>query len=135
MMLQVSESAGLIKIDSPMRPGLRVVLGLVGLLPLLAPYELIFRVDWDDYLNPFFFVAAAVSLGAMAVSSFFFFAAVAGLSTRMVFDTTRSTFSHSATSPFRRLRTRSYPLSAVDRLRSSRTHDGSRKELPTCRSG
>jgi hypothetical protein len=102
-----------LEVRSPMRNGMRVVFALLGFIPLLAPYELLVRVDWQNYLNPFFLLAALISLGAMALSGFLFFAAVAGLSSLMVFDRMTSTFVHSAWAPVVRRTRREYPLSAV----------------------
>jgi hypothetical protein len=102
-----------LEVRSPMRTGMRVVFALLGLVPLLAPYELLVRIDWQGYLNPFFAFAAVVSLGAMAVSAFLFSAAVAGLSSVMTFDRGTSTFTHTFWAPVVRRIRRGYPLSAV----------------------
>jgi hypothetical protein len=92
---------------------MRVVFALLGLVPLLAPYELIVRIDWQSYLNPFFAFAAVISLGAMVVSAFLFFAAVAGLNSVMTFDRGTSTFTHTFWAPVVRRTRRDHPLSAV----------------------
>lgn len=96
-----------------MRPGLRILLMLLGVFPLIAPYELLVRIDWQDYVHPFFLLAALVSAGAVAVSLFFFVAALAGISSQLVFDGTDSTFTYSFESPVVRRNSRVYPLSAV----------------------
>lgn len=83
-----------------MRPGLRVVLALLALFPLLAPYELLLRVDWQQYMHPAFFFAALISAGALALSAILLFAAIAGVSTAMVFDKRTATFTYSVRSPF-----------------------------------
>lgn len=49
-----------------MRFGARVLLASLGFVPLLAPYELLIRVDWEHYANPFFFLATFISTGAAA---------------------------------------------------------------------
>lgn len=100
-------------IRSPMRPGMRVLLAILSLVPLLAPYELIVKVEWESYLHPFFLLAAFISLGAIALSAFFLFAAVAGLSSRMVFDTGVGTFVYSSHAPIVRPTLREYPLGAI----------------------
>jgi len=75
-----------LEVRSPMRVGMRVVFALVGLFPLVAPYQLLVRTAWTTYLHPFFALAAVISLGALALSAFLFFAAVAAMSSGMVFD-------------------------------------------------
>lgn len=113
-MPELVEYTGRIEILSPMRPGMRVVLGLMGFFPLIAPYELIVRVGWESYANVFFAFAAFVSVGAMAVSGFLFFAAVAGLSSRLVFDAENGTLAYSAAAPVVPLRTVVYPMSDIE---------------------
>lgn len=96
-----------------MRPGTRILFALLSLIPLMAPYELMVRIKWTDYWHPFFLFAAIVAAGALAVSLFLLFAAVAGLSSRMTFDAARSTFTYTERSVWIRPRTRTFPLSAV----------------------
>jgi len=113
-MVELIESDGCIEIRTPMRTGARVALALLALFPLLAPYELLLRIDWQSHLHPFFALAAVVSAGAVALSGFLLFAALAGLGSRMVFDARQSRFTYSATSPLIRLVPAAYPLSALD---------------------
>lgn len=44
---------------------------MLGLVPLIAPYELLLEPRWHNYFNVPFLFAAAVSAGAGAVSAFF----------------------------------------------------------------
>ena len=96
-----------------MRPGFRVALVLVGVVPLVAPYELIVRVGWQDYLNPFFLLAALISAGATGLSLLLIFAAVAGISSQLVFDRSASTLTYSFEAPVVKRTSRVYPLSAI----------------------
>jgi hypothetical protein len=82
-----------LEIASPFPPGRRIVIFLAGLVPLIAPYELIWRVSWQTYWHPAFLFFALIALGAVAVSAFFVFAALAGFQSSMVFDRAASTFS------------------------------------------
>jgi hypothetical protein len=102
-----------IEIRSPMRSGMRVLIAVLGLVPLLAPYELLIRVHWEHYLNPFFAFAALISAGATAVSGFFVLAAFAGISSQMVFDRRTATFSYSAQAPIVRRTRQVYPLAHI----------------------
>ncbi len=113
-MPELVERAGKVEVLSPMRPGMRVLLGVLGCIPLIAPYELIVRVGWQSYANVFFAFAALISAGAMAVSGFLFFAAIAGLSSRMVFDEESGTIEYSAAAPVVPLRTVVYPMSDIE---------------------
>jgi len=110
---ELYESDDRLEVRSPMRPGMRVLLAALALFPLLAPYELIVKVDWESYLHWFFLLAAFISAGAIALSAFFLFAAVAGLSSQMVFDTGAGTFVYSSHAPVVRPAPRAYPLAAV----------------------
>jgi len=115
-MPELVDHANRIEVRSPMRTGARVGFACLGVFPLVAPYELLVRIDWQEYLQPFFLLAAFLSAGAAALSAFLFFAAVAGLSSRMVFDGARSTFTYSAEAPLIRRATSVYPMSAINRI-------------------
>lgn len=112
----LTEPAGRLEVQSPMHPGLRAVLLLVAVVPLMAPYELLLRVGWKHYLNPFFLLAALISAGAAVVSVFLVFAALAGISSRLVFDRSSATLTHSFGAPVIRRTSRVYPLSAISRV-------------------
>jgi hypothetical protein len=113
-MIKIAESANRLDILSPMTRGYRLLFVFLALIPLLAPYELILRVQWTDYLNPFFLFAAVISAGAVALSGFFIFAAVAGLSSRMTFDAAASTFTYTEHAPVIPRRTRVFPLNSIE---------------------
>jgi hypothetical protein len=123
-MIQVSEGKEALEINSPMRPATRVVFVLIALVPLLAPYELMLRVQWTDYGHPFFLVAATISAGALAVSGLLVFAAAAGLSSRMTLDAARSTFTYLHGAPCVPYRTQVRPLSTLEGVQV-RTHEWS----------
>jgi len=93
--------------------GFRIVLMLLGVLPLIAPYELLVRIDWQDYLSPLFLLAALISAGAAVLSLFLVFAALAGLKSQLVFDRSASTLTYSFEAPMVKRTSRVYPLSAV----------------------
>jgi len=110
---ELVERMDCLEIRSRMRVGMRILLAALGLFPLLAPYELLIKIDWEHFMNPFFFLAAFTSAGAMALSAFLFFAAVAGLSSRIVFDRRTATFSYSSEAPVVRRTRQVQPLSDV----------------------
>jgi hypothetical protein len=96
---ELIEHVECIEVRSRMRVGMRVLVAAFGLIPLLAPYELLIKIDWNHFINPFFFFAAFISAGATAVSALFFFAAVAGLNSIIVFDRRAATFSYFQKAP------------------------------------
>jgi hypothetical protein len=123
-MIKVSQDTERLEITSPMPRGKRLLFGLLALFPLLAPYELMVRVQWTGYLNPFFFIAAFISAGAIALSLFLVFAAVAGLSSRMTMDAAHSTFTYSHVAPVVRQHTQVFPLTSLESVHV-RTHEWS----------
>ena len=113
-MIAISRTADRIDIVSPMRPGKRLLFAFLSLIPLLAPYELIVRVQWSDYRHSMFLLAATVSAGAVALSVFFIYAALAALSTRMTLDAASSAFTYSQVATVVPKRTQVFPLSLVE---------------------
>jgi hypothetical protein len=97
----------------------RLLFALLALFPLLAPYELLIRVQWTSYWHPFFLLSAIISAGAIALSAFFVFAAVAGLSSRITLDAKRSTFTYSQGAPVVPRRTLALPLSSLEDVQIS----------------
>lgn len=123
-MIRVIESKEAIEIQSDMPAGLRILFVVFALFPLLAPYELIIRPNWQSYFNvPFLFVAA-ISLGALAVSAFLVWAAVAGLNSRLKFDRSNRTLTYSAGAPVVSWHTVQYAIESLDRLQVEK-HDWS----------
>lgn len=113
-MIQVSDNGERLDVFSTMPAGKRFLFALFALIPLLAPYELMLRVQWNDYRSPVFLIAATISAGAVALSVFFLFAAGAGLSSRMTLDAAHSTFTYSTGAPIVPHRTLVRPLSSLE---------------------
>jgi hypothetical protein len=122
--LKLLETANRLEIVSPMPVGRRVLFAFLSLIPLLAPYELIIRIRWNGYLHPFFLLAALICAGALTLTAFLLFAALAGLASQMVFDKTRRTFTYTVAAPVVRRRTREYPIRSIEGLEIV-THDWS----------
>ena len=123
-MIQVSDNGERLDVCSRMSWGKRLLFALCALIPLLAPYELMLRVQWNDYRSPVFLLAAIIAAGAVALSVFFLFAAVAGLSSRMTLDAAHSTFTYSSGAPMVPRRTLVRPLSSLESVHV-RTHEWS----------
>jgi len=122
--LPVVETAEALEIESPMLVGKRILFFLLALFPLLAPYELLLKPRWTGYANVFFLFAAAISLGALALTALLVFAAVAGLQSRMRFDRARGLFTYTASAPVLRARTSEAPLASIAAM-EIRTYDWS----------
>lgn len=110
---ELVERANRLEVRSPMRAGMRVLLATLAFFPLLAPYELLIRVEWQQYMHPAFFLVAFISAGAAALSAILLFAAIGGLSSQMVFDKGSETFTYSAEAPVIRRTGQTHPLSEV----------------------
>lgn len=102
-----------LEVRSPMRVGMRILLAALALFPLLAPYELLIKPEWEYYFHPFFLLAASISVGAIALSLFLLFAAIAGLSSNMVFVRSPATFTYSEKTPLTRWARHSHALSEI----------------------
>lgn len=122
--LPVVESGDTLEIASPMPVGKRLFFLLLALVPLYAPYDLLFRVRWNDFRNIFFLFAALISLGAVALSAFLVWAAAAGIQSRMRFDRGWKRFTHTAWAPVMGTRTATSPLDAISALEVEK-HDWS----------
>lgn len=112
-MIKVIESEDVIEVQSNLPIGQRVLFVLLALVPLLAPYELIIRPKWQSYLNLFFLFVAVISFGALVVSAFFVWAAIAGLDSKLRFDKAAGMLTYSVSAPILRWRTERYPVESL----------------------
>ena len=112
-MLRIGTNDESIEIMDRKPPLARGLLILISFVPLLAPYELLVRPNWEIYLNPFFFFAAIISMGAIAVSVLLLWSAVAGLNSHLRLDRPEGTLMYSVDAPLIPLRADTYPLSSI----------------------
>lgn len=117
-MLTVIERPESFEVQSRMRTGKRVVLALLGLFPLLAPWELLIKPDWTDFRHPVFFFMTAISVGAIAVSLMLFWAAVAGLDSKIRFNREKGTFTWSTRGPVVTAKRIRRPIGDIANLRA-----------------
>lgn len=96
--------------------GRRVVFGVLAFFPLIAPYELLIRPGWEQWHHPAFLFVAAISLGAVSVSAFLAFAAVAGLEQCMRFDLGSRTLTYRRSAPIVPAASRTWPFEAIERV-------------------
>ena len=105
-----------------MSPLKRFIFLLISLIPLLAPYQLLILPRWNDYFNLVFLFVLVISLGALMVSGFFMWAAIAGINAQMRFNKNKHTFTFLASAPVMPLRTFEYPIPSILNL-AIETHD------------
>jgi hypothetical protein len=103
-LIELIEQPDRLEIVSCTRTGMRVLFGLLALFPLIAPWELLIRIDWQSYTHPFFVLAAIISAGALALSALLLFAACAALDSRLVLDAARFSLTHATKAPLIRQR-------------------------------
>jgi hypothetical protein len=115
--LNVIETGDTLEVTSPMPVGRRVLFGLLAIFPLLAPYELLLKPGWESILNPFFGFAALISLGALCLSAFLVWAAIAGLESRARFDLPHRTLTTAYWAPVVPLTMRTYSLNDLRAVR------------------
>jgi hypothetical protein len=124
MELRIVQTPDRLSVFAPLPVGNRILFLLLSFFPLLAPYELLFRIRWTNYWNFFFLFAAAISAGAIFVNALLVWAAVAGMNTEMVFDRRLGIFFYAAQAPILRRLVREYPLALVNEL-DVETHEWS----------
>jgi hypothetical protein len=120
----ITETEDSLEIREVMTAGRRCFFFLLALFPLLAPYELLLRPGWSSYFNFMFILALLISLGALFLSGFFVFAAVAGLSTLFRFDAKAGTLTYIHVAPIVPYRRDLIPVGVIDRI-DVETHDWS----------
>jgi hypothetical protein len=126
-MINIIENKEVIEIQSPMPTGRRILFGIIALFPLIAPYELIIKPNWQNVLNVFFLFVLLISIGAIAVSAILVWAAIAGLSSNLKIDRSKRTITYSTGAPVVPWRTVHYPLASLQQLSVEKTDwsDGS----------
>ncbi len=118
------EGDGSVELRERMLPGKRVLFILLALFPLLAPYELLIRPGWTSYLNFIFILSLVISLGALFLSGFLIFAAVAGLSTQLRFSASERTLTYLREAPIVPLRRELIAFDSISRVEVEK-HDWS----------
>lgn len=113
-MSHITQSANKIEITETMSTGVRVFLFLLGLLPWLAPYELLIKPGWTGFhISTLVFLA--ISLGAIAISLGFIGAAVFGMNQTATFDLTSRTITHRYETAVNALRIKNYSFNDISR--------------------
>jgi len=96
---------------------------LLGLLPWLAPYELLIKPGWTGFSLYLLFLFI-ISLGAIALGLFFFAAALFGLNQTLIFDRKSRSITHAYEATLIPLRVKKYSFNQLTSIESVR-HDWS----------
>jgi hypothetical protein len=91
---KITQTSQTLVFDKRVHPAVRVVIFLVGLLPLLAPYELLIRVRWNVFFSLPFFISLLFSIFLAAFSVFIVFIALFAQNQHVCFDGYRSTLTY-----------------------------------------
>lgn len=118
----IHQSSSQLEFSGRFSLGARILILLGGLLPLIAPYELLIRPSWRGEFSSILWFFLLISAGAVAISLLTIYAAVFGLSQRMRFDSGRQVITYGSESALLRHREKRYPFSAIDTLRV-KTHE------------
>ena len=111
-MSKITQTNGKIEITETMSTGIRVFLFLLGLLPWLAPYELLIKPGWTGFhISTLVFLS--ISLGAIAVSMGFIGAAIFGMNQTATFDLTARTITHRYETVINALQTKRYSFNDI----------------------
>ena len=113
---EVFESEECFVIQTRVGRGTRIFIGLLGLVPLIAPYDLLVKARWNSYFNFPFLLALIVSIGAVFISAMFVYAATFATSIKITLDRHTQIFRHSSEAPTIRNKTEEHPLSHIQRL-------------------
>jgi hypothetical protein len=98
---------GQIQFTEQMSTSLRIFLCLVGLLPWMAPYELLIKPGWTGF-HVMTILFIIISLGAIAISLAFIGGAIFGLDQTLTIDPARYIITHAYESAVIPLRVRKY---------------------------
>jgi hypothetical protein len=116
----IREAGGQIEFSSEMPLAARLLILGAGLVPLLAPYELLIRPTWQEFSFIWLF-ALSISAGAIAVSLLAVCVAVFGMSQHVRFDAASQGLTYSFKTAGGQHGEKRYPFSDIETIRV-RTH-------------
>lgn len=119
---EVIESEECFVIQTRVGMGTRIFIGLLGLMPLIAPYDFLVKARWNSYFNFPFLLVLIVSIGAVFMSVMFVYAAAFSMSIKVTLDQRTQIFRHSSEAPTIRNKTEEHPLSHIQRLEVRETN-------------
>jgi hypothetical protein len=101
------------------------MISLLGLLPFLAPYELLIRPRWQE-VNLVLIVPMVISLGAVIVGATFILAGVLGLNQTLRFDSFSKSVLYTYETAITRVRRKCYDFGDVRQIEIKTTDWDSR---------
>jgi hypothetical protein len=104
---------GRVEVESRLTPLGRLLLGVLALVPWLAPYELLFKPRWLSPASPMFLFALVISLGAIGVSAMLLMGALLGRSRRIIIERGSDEILEVTDTVLRRRHVRRVPLRTV----------------------
>jgi hypothetical protein len=113
---EVFESEECFVIQTRVGMGTRIFIGLLGLVPLIAPYDFLVKARWNSYFNFPFLLVLIISIGAVFISAVFVYMGVFATSIKITLDRRTQVFRHSTEAPTIRKKTVEHPLSHIQRL-------------------
>jgi hypothetical protein len=121
-MVSATKSGELIEVSDRIPSLARVLIFVFGLIPLYAPYDLLFPLSKWKGVSVFLVGAAAISLGATVLSLLFMAAPFLGISSTVRFDGASRIVTYSWETAVTGLRVRQYAFGEIERLRIE-THE------------
>lgn len=85
-MYTIRQSGNTLEFSNKVPIAVRVAIFLFGFVPLLAPYELLIKIKWENYFNLVFAFMLFIAVGAIAVSLFMFYFALMSMNQALRFD-------------------------------------------------
>jgi hypothetical protein len=119
---KVFESEECFTIQTRMGLGTRIFIGLLGLVPLIGPYDLLVKARWNSYFNFPFLLVLIVSIGSVFISAMFVYMGTFATSIKITLDRRTQVFRHASEAPTIRNKTEEHPLSHIQRLEVRETN-------------
>lgn len=110
---KITQSGKTLVFDKRVHPAIRFGIFLLSLFPLLAPYELLFKIRWESFFNPSFFISLVFSMVMLAVSAFVMFIALFAQNQHACFDGDRSTLTYGWSDAVRAYRQTDYRFEEI----------------------
>lgn len=120
----IHQSSSQVEFSSHFSSAARVLVLIGGVLPLLAPYELLIRPSWGSNVSSIWWFALLISAGAVVVSLLAIYFALFGLNQRIRFDSDSRVVTYGFKAALLRYREKRYPFSAIETLHV-KTHEWS----------
>ncbi len=85
--------------EKHVHPVFRLIVFLISFFPLLAPYDLLLKIRWENYFNLPFLISLLFSIAATAFSLFILFISLGDFDTKEVAQQHQTTLTKTISSP------------------------------------